>query len=99
MGEPGGNPGLARNRERRHRPARVGIPVPAARSFGCKVFAMIISRGAALLALVLTGCGPGGEATAPPAPAATTTPAAAAAGFPRTLELPEGGTLTLAAPP
>jgi iron complex transport system substrate-binding protein len=67
------------------------MPVSAARSFGCKGFAMIKLTGAALLAL-LAGCGEG--ASAPDAAPA----AAAAPGFPRTLELPDGGALRLDAP-
>ena len=60
---------------------------------------MMSSRGATLLALVLVGCGPGGEASAPSATAASASSAPATAGFPRDVDLPEGGTLTVLAPP
>src|SRR5262249_27166088 len=44
-------------------------------------------------------CGPGGEASAPSASAAAALSSPATAGFPRQLDRPEGGTLTIVAPP
>jgi len=69
------------------------MPLPAARTFGCKGFAMIKLPGAAVLALLAVACAPGDDAPAAPAPAARPS------GFPRRIEVPDGGTLALAAPP
>ncbi len=75
------------------------MPLPAALPFGCKGLVMTTPSGAVLLALLLAACGPRAAPPTEEAAAAATTPGVSLAAFPRVVELPDGGSLHLAAPP